>query len=438
MTGPTTEPFPSNAFRRFWVGDAVSSLGTYVTLLALQTLVVVDLDGDATAVGWLTAARWLPYLVLGLLVGALVDRVRRRPVLVVTDLAQALLLLTLPSAWALGRLSLPLVLVVVLASGAVSLVNGAAAMSFVPRLVGRADLQRAHVRIDGADAVAQNAGPALGGLLVTLVGAPLAVLVDAASYLFSAAAVAGVQVEEPGRASALRVDDDDDNENDESGHRVVRGPQLRHEVAEGLRWVYRGSGLRMLAVSTHVWFLGNAVVMTVLAPYALTRLGLSAWQLGLATSAAGAGAVLGAVTSTAGGRRLGTGGAVVAAHVCSAIGASVMGLAGVGTSGWAAWAVLAVGQALHGTAIGFSNSHEMAYRQAITPDRLQARTNTTMRSLNRAVLVVGAPLAGLASDRWGARPALALGAVAFAAAALLLAASPFRRTRLDPVTGEVS
>ncbi|MEP6797546.1 MAG: MFS transporter, partial [Lapillicoccus sp.] len=407
------DPFPSNGFRRFWAAGAVSSLGTYITLLALQTLVVVDLGGGATTVGWVNSARWLPYLVLGLVVGALVDRRPRRPVLIASDLAQAVLLAVIPVTWAVGGLSLPVVLGVVMAYGTVSLVEGAASMSFLPRLVDRRDLQRAHVRVDGADAVAQNAGPALGGLLVTLVGAPFAVLADAATHLFSAVMTATVRVDEPA---------------------VARGGARRHlrrEVAEGLRWIYRGSSLGRLAVSTHVWFVGNAVIGVVVAPFALLWLGLSPFQLGLAGSAAGVGALLGTAASTPGGRRWGTGAAVVAGHAVSAVGAVVMLLAGIGTSGWAAWAVLALGQGLHGAAIGFTNSHEMAYRQTITPDALQGRTNTTLRSLNRAVIVVVAPLAGALADAAGVRTAFAVAAVAFAVACLLLAASPFRRVRLD-------
>ena len=198
MSDPRPAPeFPSGDFTRFWWGETVSSFGTYVTLLALQTLVVLTLEGTAQDVGWLNSARWLPYLVLGLVVGAFVDRIRRRPVMVDTDLARAALLLSIPVAWAAGVLSLPLLLVVVACFGAASLVNDAASMSFVPRLVPREHLQRAHARIDGADAVAQTAGPALAGLLVKLVGAPLAVLVDAATYLFSAVTVLTLRVQEP-------------------------------------------------------------------------------------------------------------------------------------------------------------------------------------------------------------------------------------------------
>ncbi len=151
--------FPSRDFTRLWWAGAVSSLGSNVTLLALSTLVVITLDGDAQDVGWLSSARWLPYLVLGLVVGALVDRYRRRPILVATDLLRGTLLLTIPLAWALDVLSMPLLLLVVACFGTASLVGDAAYFSFIPRVVPRAHLQQAHARIDTADAVAQTAGP---------------------------------------------------------------------------------------------------------------------------------------------------------------------------------------------------------------------------------------------------------------------------------------
>lgn len=387
-----------------------------MTLLALQTLVVLTLDGTAQDVGWLNSARWLPYLVLGLVVGALVDRRPRRPVLVATDLAQAVLLISIPSLWAAGALSLPLLLVIVLLYGTASLINGAASMSVIPRLVPAEHLQRAHSRIDGAAAVAQTSGPALAGWLVKLIGAPLAVLVDAASYLFSAAMIARVPIEEPAPDAA-------------------RLPNLRREIGAGLRWIYRTSGLAILGVVTHIWFAANAVLGAILAPYVLVTLGLSPLQFGIITALTGVGGVLGALSSGAGGRRLGTGGAVITAHAASAVGVAGMVFAGLGTYGWGAAAVVGAGSVFHGFGIGFSNSHEMSYRQTITPDELQARTNMTMHSFNRAVIVVVAPLGGLLADQAGMRPALVVASVVFAIAAVLLAASPFRTANVQNLSG---
>jgi hypothetical protein len=141
--------------------------------------------------------------------------------------------------------------------------------------------------------------------------------------------------------------------------------------------------------------------------------------------------LVGATTSTAVGRRLGTGGAIICAYAVSAVAVLVMLGAASAPAGWAGATVLATGQLLHGWAMGTSNSHEMTFRQARTPDELQARTNTTLRSLNRAVIVVVSPVAGLLADQVGFRQVLAAAAVIFGTAALMLAFSPFRSARVE-------
>jgi len=308
-------------------------------------------------------------------------------------------------------LSLPLLLVVVAAFGTASLVNDAASMSFLPRLVPGEHLQRAHARLDGADAVAQTSGPALAGVLVGVVGAPLAVLVNSATYLMSAITVATLGTQEQAAGG------------------TGEAPHLRREIKEGVRWVYGRSGLTTLAISTHVWFVANATVGVVIAPYALLVLDLSPFQLGVVTGLAGVGALVGAALASRVGRAVGTGGAIAVAYSASSVGILVMAVAGLGTSGWGAAAVLGVGSVCHGWGMGLSNSHEMSYRQRMTPDALQARVNTTMRSFNRAVVVVVAPLAGLFADQFGLRPALVVAAVVFALAVSVLAtALPLRPT----------
>lgn len=398
----------SPPFFRYWRATAVSGLGTYVTVFALQALVVLTLDGTASDVGLLNAARWLPYLTFGLVVGALVDGRRRLPLMVRTDLVQAFLLLLVPLLWWLDVLSLPVLLVVVFAYGTAAVVNMAATMSFLPRLVERSQLQPAHARVDGADAVASMSGPALGGLLVSAVGAPLTVVLDAATYLYSALTLRRIAVDEPPPRTG------------------VTARQLLGEIKEGVRWAYGRSGLRTLAIATHGWFVGNAVVGVVVAPYAFLVLDLSAAQLGLVGAVGGLGALIGATVTTAVGRRLGTGRTIIACHLLTTVGVAVMALAA--ESSYAAW-VLGLGQAGYGMAMGMSNSHEMSYRQLVTPDGLQARTNTTLRSLNRAVVVVVAPVAGFLADAVGMQTMLVAAAATFAVVATGLAATSFRAVR---------
>jgi MFS family permease len=409
--GTAPDQLRSGPFARYWRATAVSGLGTYVTVFALQALVVLTLDGTASDVGWLNASRWLPYLVFGLVVGALVDGRRRLPLMVGTDLAQAVLLLTVPLLWWLEALSLGALLVIVFLYGTAAVVNMAATMSFLPRIVERDRLQPAHARIDGADAVSSMAGPAFGGVLVSTVGAPLAVLVDSLTYLYSALTLRRIEIDEPPARTGV----------------TARG--LLADIVEGVRWAYGRSGLRTLAIATHGWFVGHAIVGVVLAPYAFLVLDLTAFEFGLVGAVGGVGAVVGATITTAVGRRLGTGRTIIACHCVIACGVVVVVLAGEPASRAAAMALMMLGQGLIGLAMGASNSHEMSYRQLVTPDELQARTNTTLRSINRAVVVVVAPVAGVLADAVGIRSMLVVAAVTFATVAAALASTSFRDAR---------
>jgi MFS family permease len=428
-------------YRRLWLASTTSAFGSYVTTLALQVLVVQTLAGSAADVGLVNAARWLPYLLFGLVVGALVDRVRRRPLLVATDTASAAALVALPVLALTGHLRLSWVIVAVAVFGTATLVGDAAFQSFLPRVVPARLLGPAHARLDQADAVAQGSGPALAGAVVSLVGAPLAVLVDAASYLASAVVMATVGVTEPLPASTQRSV----RHGQPSG--VARGgfvAVLAAEVAEGLRWVYRHPTLRPLAVSTHAWFACSAIAGAVLAPLALRTLGLSAATLGLALAAAGVGALAGASVAVRLGQRFGAGRLIATTRAGTGLAWAVMATSPLllpaasdasttGSGAWAggaAWAAFAGGQLLLGLCMGAENANEMSYRQTVTPDRLQGRMNATLRSINRAAIVVVAPLGGLLADVVGYRAALYAAAGAVLVVAAATAASPLRTAHL--------
>jgi MFS family permease len=406
-------PLSLVAFRRLWAAAAVSGFGSYVTIVAVQVLVVERLRGSATDVGLVNGARWLPYLLFGLVAGVLVDRRRRRPVLVAADFARAALLVAIPLlSWA-GALSVPALMVVMIAFGTLSLGADAAAQSFVPRVVPPHLTTPANARLDQSDAAAQTAGPAIGGALVSAMGAPVAVLFDAASYLVSAFAIGSIEVAEP--APAQRHD-----------------RHFRRELAEGLRWVYGHRTLRPLAVWTHGWFLFFAMFTTVLTPFVLRELGLSAFGLGLVLASAGVGALVGSSLATRLGASYGAGRVAVAAWLGNAAGIAIVVLAPASAAGGviAGGVVVGVGQFVVGITMGIENANTLGFRQAVTPDGLQGRTNTTMRSVNRAMVVVGAPLGGVLADAAGFRPALWVSAAGIATVALALVASPFRAARL--------
>lgn len=411
----------ARGFSRLWSASTTSAFGSYVTVLAIQVLVVDVLAGDAADVGLVNAARWLPYLVVGLLAGVLVDRVRRLPVLVTADVLCAVALSTIPVLAALGSLTVGWLVAIMAVFGLCTLVGDAAFQSFVPRLVPARLLGPAHARLDQSDAVAQASGPAVAGGLVQLLGAPLAVLVDAVSYLVSAVLVATVRVDEPRDPTRRRVRD--------------VGP----EIGEGLRWIYRHPTLRPLAISTHAWFACSAVAGAVMTPFALRTLHLSAGTLGLALAVAGVGALAGASVAVRLGDRWGAGRVIIGARLGTGAAWVLMAASSVlvpdgpamGTwGGGAAWAVLALGQLLLGLCMGAENANEMAYWQTVTPDALQGRTNATRRSANRAVIVVMAPLGGLLGDAAGYGAALVAAGTTLVVVAALSAATGVRRARL--------
>ena len=408
---------PQDVFRipgylAFWSAYTVSGFGTYITTLALQVLVLQTLHGTAADVGLLNAARWLPYLLLGLIVGAIVDRRRRKPILIGSDLARAVLLGAIPILYIAGWLNTAVLIVFVAVFGVFSLFGDAASQSFLPRIVPKRSLSAAHARTDQSDAVAQTSGPLVAGGLVTLAGAPIAVLVDAVSYLFSALAISRIQV--------------DDTRQDDA--RQSRG--LRAEIAEGLRWVYRHRVLGPMAIGSHGWFLFNSMLGTAFVSFALLDLHLSAVQFGITLAAAGIAALVGSSYSTRVGLRWGAGRTVILCDALMVVAWAVIAVVPTGHGPiWVAIATLAVGQALYGLALGLSNANEMGYRQLVTPDRLQGRMNTTIRSANRAMIVIGAPLGGFLAVAIGYQPTLWVAISGFVIVTIFLAVSPFRYAR---------
>ncbi|GAK40579.1 major facilitator superfamily protein [Paenibacillus sp. TCA20] len=172
-------------FVRFWVSSTASSFGTYITTLALQVLVVEHLGGGAVDLGWVSASRWLPYILLGLIAGVLVDRFHRKTILVITDIGRGIVLIFICLMSISGMISIGWLITLLVLFGVLSLFNDTAYQSFVPQLVPRPLLTRANARLEQSSAVAEASGPAIGGGLVSFVSAPFALLFDALSYLFS-------------------------------------------------------------------------------------------------------------------------------------------------------------------------------------------------------------------------------------------------------------
>jgi len=404
-------------FVRFWLASTVSDFGTFITTLALQVFIVVTLHGTAADVGWVSAARWLPYVVVGLLAGMFLDRWNRRTVLISTDLVRALILGGVAVIGAAGSLSITVLALLIGAFGLLSLFNDAASQSFVPHLVPRPLLTPANARLEQSAAVAQTTGPALAGALITAFGAPLAIVVDAVTHVLAGVVMTSVHPK-PG---------------DEEPAAVTRA-SWRTQVGEGLRWVYRHPQLGPLALTDHSWFLFNGMLGAVFVIYALDELGFSAFVLGITLACAGLGGVLGSSASTSLGRQSGHGPAMLAARAAYAPATVALALApGAAGTGYrvVSLVLVGIGQFVFGVAMGVEGPLELGYRQTITPDRLQGRMNATIRSVNRSMIVVGAPVGGLLATRIGYRPTLWVCVAGFALTAVAFGLSKMSRADLE-------
>jgi MFS family permease len=403
-----------SAYLRFWSASAVSIVGSSFSALALQVLAVRTLHASPVGLGLLNAARYLPYLLFGLVAGVVADRYRRRPILVAGDLGRAAVL-ALIAALAFGRwLSLPVLVVLVALIGLCSVFFDAADQAYLPTLVPAERLTAAIARLEQADAAGQSIGPLLAGLLVRAAGAAVAVLADAVSYLISGLVLAGLRAPERPPPATPR--------------------HLLSELREGVRWVYRHRMLAPLAVSDHLWFLANSLLGTVLVLYVLDGLRGGAVTLGVVQAAAGAGAILGGGLAARAGRRFGAGPVLVAARLVNALPWLLVVAARPGPAGWI---LVAAGQLLYWIPLGVEGPNELAYRQSVTPERLRGRMSITIRSLNRGAVVLGAPLGGLLAGAAGYRAALWCGLAGLVVSAAVLLASPFRRAgaAVSPPTG---
>jgi len=390
-------------FVRYWTAAAISSFGSAVTAVAMPVLVVQLLGATPLEVGVVNAAQFVPYAVLGLIAGVYTDRWRRKPVLVWASVGRALSLSAIPALWLTGVLQIWMLVIALLLFGSCSVFGFAATQSLLPRLVPRAQLVSANARLDQADAAAQTLGPAIGGGLVGLLGAPVVIAVDAISYLVDAALNASIRVDEPRPDSRSR--------------------NLRLEIRDGLQWTYRHRTLGPLAVSTHVWFFANGAALTVLSLLVLRSLGFSAAAFGILLTVFGITSLVGASIAPRCGVRIGSGRVIILARVAYPIAWLLVAIAsptGIGD------ALLFVALALQGLAAGVENSNEMGYWQTLTPDELLGRVNATRRSINRTMAALGALGAGLLVGLIGDRPTLIGVIVVFAAAALIAALSPLR------------
>lgn len=299
MTAATPSLWRHREFTRLWAGQTVSLVGSQVTTLALPLTAIVLLGAGSVQIGALRAAQLAPYLVVGLVAGAWVDRVHRRPVLIVTNVGRGLVLATIPLAAVLGELRMAHLYVAAVVVGGLTVFFDVAYESFLPSLVRREQLADGNGKLGLSSSLATLIGPGIAGVLVQTMTAPLAIVVDAASFVVSAVSIMSIRAHER-RTSASSVP-----------------THLLSEVADGMRIVWRNVLLRTMAASLILFYAFFGVVVTIYLLYAVDELAVSPGFLGVIFAAGGVGTVLGTLLAPRVARRVGIGGAIVWGAVVS-------------------------------------------------------------------------------------------------------------------------
>jgi MFS family permease len=409
---PAGELWRHPDFLRLWGAQTVSSFGTQVSLIALPLIAIVTLDASPLAVGLLAASGTLPFPLFGLFAGVLADRARRRTILIWTDLGRAALLAILPLSWWLDLLSLSLLIVVAFLAGTLTVFFDITAQSYLPEVVGRERLVDANAKFAVSSAGAHIAGPGIGGLLVQILSAPAAIIVDALSFLWSAVLIGRIR-HAPGSLPA-------------PGGRT---PML-DDIREGLGFVWRHTYLRPIASCTATLNLSVGMAGALLILFATRELEIPAGLLGLLLAGSGLGGLLGARFAGRLSERLGIGRAIIAGALVTATGAALIPLAAGGIA--LAVVTVAAAQIVYTTGTVIYDVTQVSFRQAVTPDALLGRMNATIRVLIWGTLPLGSLLGGFLGGLIGLRPTLALAVAGMFLAVLWIALSDVRALRSLP------
>ena len=396
-------------FRRLWIGETVSQFGTFISQLALPLVAILVVHATTFEVGLLTTFEMLAFLVVGLPAGAWVDRMRFRWVLIVNDLVRAVALGSIPLAHLLGVLTIGQLYVVALVTGISTVFFDVAYQSYLPELVDRDALVEGNAKLQASESVSQIAGPSVGGLLIQALTAPYAVLVDAVSFLWSASWVGAIKARPP---------------------KPERKPDrhLGREIMEGLRFVLGNRLLRDIAMCTGSFNLLNNVTFAVYFILLARNLHLSAGVIGLFTSAAAVGGLLGSFVASRLARRFGQGPTILLSTLITVPAGFVMPFV---HRDWTL-GLLAIAQlVVWGCGVVY-NITQVSFRQGLCPPHLLGRMNATMRFLVWGTLPLGAFLGGVLGSTIGIRHTLLVAAIAGFVPVLPILFSPLRRMRELP------
>ncbi|MFL5778631.1 MAG: MFS transporter [Chloroflexota bacterium] len=402
-------------FVKLWSAETISQFGTQVSLLAIPLVAITFLQATPLEVGVLGAVEFLPFILFALPAGAWVDRLRRRPILVIGDLGRAVSLLSIPIAYELGSLTIWQLYVVAFVNGTLTVFFDVAYQSYLPALVERDQIVEGNSKLEISRSAAQIAGPGIAGLLIGAISAPLAIISDAISFLGSGLFILGIRKHEPSP----------DRHVDEHGRR--RG-SMREEIASGLRYVLQHPYLRSIAACTGWSNFFTNMLFAVYFIYVVRVFGLTPELIGIVFVVGNISTIVGALIASRLGQSFGLGRTIILSAFLTGPGMLLIAVAPAN----APVPFLIASQLFIGFAQIVYNINQVSFRQAITPDSMQGRMNATMRFIVWGTIPLGAIVGGLVGNSVGVTETIWIAAIGgfFSFAPLLI--GPLRTLREIP------
>jgi MFS family permease len=391
-------------FLKLWTGQTISEFGSQVSQLAIPAVAVITLKASPFQVAALATVEFLPFLILTLPAGVWVDRWRRRWILIAGDLGRAVLLASIPLAYAIGHLTLAQLYVVGFLVGIHTVFFDVAYQSYLPQIVDRETLVEGNSKLQMTVSGAAIAGPGISGGLIKLFGAPYAILVDACSFVVSGAFTAAIRKREDLPPATERR-------------------RLLVELWEGLRYVTHHRLLFPQALATGSSNFATNLVFSVYFVYAYRHLGLTPGIMGVVFAIAATGWLIGSASADWLRRKLGVNGATILGMAVGAPAALLIPFAPVGD---AAIPFLVLSGMLGGFGAVVYNIQQVSLRQAITPERLQGRMNASMRFFVWGTIPLGSLVGGVLATAFSVRTAILVGACLGLLALLPILLSPLR------------
>ncbi len=399
-------------FLKLWVGETISLLGSQVTFLAVPLTAAMTLNATPLQMGTLGTVQYIPWLLVGLLAGAWVDRLRRRPVMVAADLGRTVLLGLIPLAAVAGILRMEHLYVVGFLVGILNVFFDVAYAAYLPTLVPRDRLVEGNSKLQVSASIAEIGGPGLAGGLVQLVTGPLAIAVDALSFLVSALSLTWIGTPEP------KPTPTDDSRN------------ILAEIREGLRLVFSNPILRAFALAsvTTNFFVDMHLAVFVL--YATRELGISPVILGSIYAVGAVGGLLGSLVAERLVKWQGLGQVIVGAQILVTL--AVLAIPLSGRQFWIAVPLIAIAEALWGFAVVVYVVNTVSLRQVITPNQFQGRVTASLRFVTWGIAPLGFLLGGILGETIGLQATLLVAVAGPLLSVAWLVLSPVPRLRELP------